>query len=228
MTTALEATPTFAKAMALKAWLGTAARAYGNNITEQMRADSLGLSMAALELNSSDAEVSAYAGYTVGFCGGGVQQGLKHVEYATGRCPSFAGAWASSGLLSIYAGNPKQAIKRAETALRLSPRDPSAFRAYAARCLSAIMQGDMEMLLECAGKGSDINPRAMVFLHHKAVALTELGRPDEAARERQRHMDARPGFNIRGYIQALSTDIPVVEALWQPMQDYLRKAGFPE
>jgi hypothetical protein len=65
-------------------------------------------------------------------------------------------------------------------------------------------------------------------LRNKAIALTELGRQDEAARERQRHIDAQPGFNIRDYIKGLSSDIPVVEALWRPMLDYLRKSGFPE
>jgi hypothetical protein len=28
--------------------------------------------------------------------------------------------------------------------------------------------------------------------------------------------DAQPGFNIRDYIKAISSDIPVVEALWRP------------
>ncbi len=87
-------------------------------------------------------------------------------------------------MLSAYLALADQALERAAVALRLSPRDPLAFRVYIAMALANIVKGDYEAMLESSDRGVALNPRSLNFHYHRAIALTKLGRPEEAAAAR--------------------------------------------
>lgn len=184
---------------------------------------------AALAADATDPEVCAYVGYALGFCGAGQARGLRLVEDATRRCPSFAWAWTSAALMSAYLGRAAdEALSRAATATRLDPRDPLAFRNNMAVSLRCFIKGDWAQLLENARRRLELNPRAHVFQRNLAVAPTRLGRDDEATVPRRRHMEAAPDFRLRAFGESARGGIGVVEALWRPMIEGMRDAGFPE
>jgi adenylate cyclase len=225
---AADAAPDFAKARALRAWIGTLSHLYGKSPAGEHRRALLALAEDALAAQPDDPEVVAYAGYAAGFLGRDPRRGLVLVEQATQRCPSFAWAWASSSMLSAYLGLADQALERAAVALRLSPRDPLAFRVYTAMVIAHFLKGDHAAHLDCCVKGAALNPRSMNFQYHRAIALTELGRLDEAAEARSRTLDLAPDFSVGKYIRYVVDNIGVADVLARRMEDGLRKAGFPE
>lgn len=172
----LVAAPSFAKARAKRAWIATVWHLFGYNPAGDFRSESLAQARNALEQDPDDAEVVAYAGYTIGFLDGNPKYGLGLVEQAIEQCPSFAWAWASSSLLSSYLAAADPALEQAKIALRLSPRDPFAYRTYIAVSLAHIVKGDHEALLESGNKGVSLNPRPINSHYHRAVALAQLGR----------------------------------------------------
>jgi hypothetical protein len=130
--------------------------------------------------------------------------------------------------MSGYLGRAEEALARAETAVRLNPRDPLAFRNNIAVILACEITHDWERLLANAEQGLALNPRALAFYRAKAIALTRLGRDAEAAVARQRHMEAAPSFRTAAYVDAMRTGVGVVEAVWRPVLEGLRAAGFPD
>ena len=102
----METAPTFAKAKAVAAWLGTAGHLYGRLSIADVPDEFLASAFQAMDLEPTDPEVVAYAGYTTGFYEGPPERCLDRAEQATARCPRFAWAWAASSMLSAFAGNP--------------------------------------------------------------------------------------------------------------------------
>lgn len=225
---ALIAAPGFSKARAKRAWIATVWHYFGKNVTGDYRTESLALARSALEQEPDDPEVVAYSGYTIGFLDRKLTYGLELVEQAIEQCPNFAWAWASSSLLSSYTAAADQALERAEVALRLSPRDPFAFRTYIAISLANIVKEDYEALLESGNKGVSLNPRPINFHYHRAIALAQLGRMDEAKAARNLVLDIDPSFRITEYVSYCRNDIGVSDGLNDPLEIGLRRAGFPE
>jgi adenylate cyclase len=224
----IEAAPDFAKALAMRAWFYTVSNLFGAVATAEERAAGLRLARRALDADPSDPEVAAYAGYTVAFFTGGHEEGLRLVDGATTRCPSFAWAWIASSLLCVYVGRADDAILRAETGLRLSPRDPLAYRAYVALCLACSMKGDFVRVLEHSASGLRLNPKLAVLKRHRMIALYRMGRPAEAAEAKRQHDEMCPNFRVGDYLAAARDRTSVNERFWQPMREALLELGYPE
>jgi adenylate cyclase len=225
---AIKTAPEFARAMARKAWISTAWRNYGIDAIGEYRQDCLGLAKTSIALQPDDPEVAAYAGYTLGFLSASPSKGLDHVNRATRLCPSFAWAWASSALLNLYLGNADNALEHAETARRLSPRDPLAYRTYIATGLANFIKGDTQAFLINADIGISLSPELPEFHLQRAIALTMLGRLQEAEKERQALLGLKPEFTISEHIWPARENIGISDILLKPLEDGLRMAGFPE
>ncbi|CUH45865.1 adenylate/guanylate cyclase domain-containing protein [Ruegeria atlantica] len=220
--------PEFAKARAKLAWISTVWHYFGKSPSGDDRIKSLELARGALEQDTDDSEVLAYSGYTIGFLDRKPAYGLDLVEQAIDKSPSFAWAWASSSLLYSYIAAADQALERARVALRVSPRDPFAFRTYIAVSLANIVKGDYEALLRSGDKGISLNPRAINFHYHRAIALAQLGRMNEAENARNLVLEIDPGFRISEYISYCRDEIGVSDGLNVPLENGLRMVGFPE
>ncbi|MEP2533635.1 adenylate/guanylate cyclase domain-containing protein [Shimia sp.] len=225
---AIEAAPDYARAMARKAWIGTAWRNYGKDAVGDYRQECLKLAKVAVALQPDNPEVAAYAGYTIGFLSASPSAGLAHVNRATRLCPCFAWAWASSALLNVYLGDADVSLEHAETARRLSPKDPMAFRTYSATGLANIIKEDARALLASSEIGISLSPELPGFRYHRAIALIALGRILEAAEERAVLLELKPEFTISEFIRSSREDIGMSDLLLGPVEDGLRKVGFPE
>ena len=76
----------------------------------------------ALEVAGDDPGILANAASALAHFGEDIGAMMALVDRALALNPSFARGWHISGVLRIWAGQPDIAIKRLETALRLSPR----------------------------------------------------------------------------------------------------------
>ncbi|MFN3260938.1 MAG: adenylate/guanylate cyclase domain-containing protein [Pikeienuella sp.] len=223
-----EAAPGYAKAMALRAWLTTIGHMFGELTAEETHETGRRLARRALDLDGSDPEVAAYAGYAIGFLEAAHDQALRLLEETTARCPSFAWAWISSSFLSVYVGDAEAAIRKAETGLRLSPRDPLAFRAYIALCLAHVILADYGKVLDYSSRGLSMNPRASLMLRYRLLACQKLGMREEAEMARQRHEEIYPEFRISEYLTIARDNLKSDPRLWSAVVSALREAGFPE
>jgi adenylate cyclase len=223
---AIARSPTYAKAKALKSWCGTLLPWLGRPLDQSELNRRAMLAEEVLDALDTDPEDEAYAGYTIAFAGRDYSRGLRLVERATDRCPSLAWAWTSSAMLHAYRGRSEIAIEHAQRALRLSPRDPMAFRIHMAFCFAYLSAGNYDQVLDYANRGLELNPRAVLLLRQKIVALAHLDRLEEARIAASQYMAQAPTFSTKAYSDALKHLL--TDAIRVPIVEGLRLAGLPE
>jgi TolB-like protein/Tfp pilus assembly protein PilF len=125
---AIELDPDFASAY------GMAARAYAWRatngwVTDPARevAEAARLSQRAVELGKDDAVALASAGMAVARVVGDLQYGVHLIDQALTLNPNLFSAWANSGWVRVWFGEPDVAIEHFQRAIRLSPVDPQMF-----------------------------------------------------------------------------------------------------
>jgi TolB-like protein len=90
---------------------------------EISRRKGIDLAQRALEAGANDPRVLANAANALGMFGEDIGTMIGLVDRALALNPSYARGWFVSGLLRVFAGQHDLAIKHAETAMRLSPRE---------------------------------------------------------------------------------------------------------
>ncbi len=199
---AIEAAPGFAKAIGLRAWCATLHFAWlGGSGYDAQKALGESLASQALQIAPDDPETMAYAGYSMSFFGSEVERGLALVRAAVEQCPSFYWARTSLGMLeALHGPDPEGAIEIAESAMRLSPRDPLNFRNRVTISHAYRRLGDYERQLEHALAGRAINPEIAVIAINVITALYHLGRLDETREEGRRLNAWKPDFNVETFL----------------------------
>src|ERR1700756_2153782 len=81
------------------------------------------LARRGLEAGENDPGILANAALVLAYFGEDIGAMIGLVDRALALNPSFARGWYVSGLLRVFAGQHDLAIKHAETAMRLSPRE---------------------------------------------------------------------------------------------------------
>jgi tetratricopeptide (TPR) repeat protein len=163
-----------------------------------------------------------------------VEQGIAEceralaIELAIDR--NMAGAHAVIGARKIYVGRAEETEAHVREALRLSPRDKSAFQ-----WLSFVGMADIHLRrheeavdwLRRSIEANRNNPPSHVFL---AGALAILGRLEEARAALQAALALNPQTTIARFRAAFGSfsDNPVYLAGCERVFEGLRKAGLPE
>ena len=189
--------PDYAKAIAIRAWCSTLKVTWvsiGTN--QQSRQEGVDLALRALALDDRDLEVAAYCGYTLGFLGADVARGFELLGKATNHCPSFAWAWTSLAILHTVSGDGAEALRCAEIAQRLNPRDLQSFRVYMARSGALARLGRWEESAEMARQGIRGNPGPITNYIHGIAAYIRLGRMDAAHEIACALMVRHPEFKV--------------------------------
>jgi tetratricopeptide (TPR) repeat protein len=94
--------------------------------------------------------------------------------------PNDAEVWLLSGPTRAYMGDGREAVRRGERALRLSPQDPHIFRTYHFLCVAHYAQESYEEAAHYGTLSFHANQRYTSNSRLTAGALVELGRIDEA------------------------------------------------
>jgi TolB-like protein/Tfp pilus assembly protein PilF len=133
-----------------------------------------------------------------------------------------------------YIGHAKMSIGRAEEtdayvveALRLSPRDPTAYVWMAGAGVAKLFVGADEAAEAWLRRAIDNNRNQAIAHFWLAAALAFLGRIDEARAATQAGLALDPAFTVARFRSAPATDNPVYLRQRERVCDGMRKAGVP-
>jgi len=180
----------------------------------------------ALEAGRDDPDTMVAAACTLFYGGGETALAEAVLERALTLNPNAALGWMVRGFIHAVGRNqPEPAIKALERALRLSPFDPLGFVNATWLAQAYIAARRFEEAVEWADRALHNQPRFIVAVRAKIVALAYLGRLDEARAELGRMLALHPGLTI-------ATLLPTTVSFDPEYAKFalagLRLAGLPE
>ena len=150
---------------------------------------------------------------------------IGHYRKAIELNPSFALGHGYLALQLAFAGEPDEAIDEAETAIRLSPRDPELFHFFVAIGIAHFVAGRYDEAVAWAEKSVRARPSIPGPLRLLTTSLAHLDRVDEAREVFKRVLEITPHVSATGIRSAIhfgkSEDL-------QRYIDGMCKAGLPE
>lgn len=177
---ATELDPTFSAAYQglTLTWLDEAV-IYANRDAREAAAEAEAPARSAVALDPNDANAHIALTYLF-FVRGNLESALAEADYGFGLDPNCASVhWARSGILAHLARFQEAALA-AETFLRLSPRDPRAWRVLCHLTIAAYAEGDYARAVDVARRGISANPSQPTLYRWLSAALGQLGRIAEA------------------------------------------------
>jgi TolB-like protein/class 3 adenylate cyclase len=157
-------------------------------------------------------------------------EGIAQCEYALALDRNLALAHAYIGLGKHLVGRPEETEAHVGEALRLSPRDATAFAWMTFAGSAKIHLGNLEQGVAWFRRSLEVNRSYTIACFLLAAALAQLGRMDEASSAVKAGLALDPAFSI-SRARALWTgysDNPSYLAQIEPILKGLRKAGLPE
>jgi adenylate cyclase len=230
------ALPLFQRAMALDPRYATAyalaATCHGERFYEgtspDPRADHLEaerLSRLALSFDRFDPLALSLCGHIRSWLFQDYDHAIELFDRALAANPSSAIAWLRSSATFAYIGEPREARRRVEIGLRLSPYDAHVFFSYGLAGLAAYAGGDYAAAASWGRRAMALNPRFVGNLRFLAASLAASGQFKEA-REVGRHLlGLNPAFSARTFAGGHAFKDPEKRRLFG---DHLVLAGLPE
>lgn len=217
--------PRYAVAAALGAWAYTLRSAQGWCVdVEGEQRKGLALAGRAITDGQYDSEALSLAGYSLGFLGGQLQDGLRALSRAINLNPNSAVAFANSGWLKGFSGMGKEGAADFQKALRLSPRDPTRFRMEAGLSYALILAGDLEAAVAAARRAVESNPNFVPSQRALAATLGLSGQIEEAQKVVTKLLELVPSLTIRSFAETSPWRFsPSLDLLIMG----LRRAGLP-
>ena len=157
-------------------------------------------------------------------------QGIAECERALVLDRNLAAAHAMVGFAKIRIGRGKETEAHVQAALRLSPRDTSAYIWMGVAALAKLLLGIDEEALERANRSVELNRNCAAAHFYRAAALAQLGRQQEAQAAIRTGVTLDPAFTIsryRNFTGAVS-DYATYLTQRERVIEGLRKAGVPE
>ena len=222
---ALAIDPSYAPAAALIGWCRVIQSAHGwGALSQEDISEACRLARQALEAERDDAETIGQAARTLFYLAGEAAMAAASLDRALALNPNAAHAWMTRGAIHAFRNQPEAAIEAIERARRLSPFDPHAFGYAANIAVAHLVARRFEQAIEWADRALPYQPRTVVGMRAKVVALAHLGRLDEARAELSRLLAVYPKLTIAGYREQAFMAPEVLELY----VDGLRLAGLPE
>jgi adenylate cyclase len=200
----------------------------GQGWTTDARADSLEaerLAEAAIERDANDATALAINGHTKSFLMHDYDAGAGLLERALWAGPSCALAWNLASCTSSYIGEHAEAVRRAETSLRLSPRDPLAFFFICNLGIAYYAGGNYDEAVRCGRRSGAEKKTFRANLRTLTASLVALERFEEARSVAAMLMEVDPGFRLTAYSGLCPWRDPEVRGLFI---NRLRQADLPD
>jgi len=162
-------------------------------------AEAARLAVAAVERTAGDAQALALHGYVVGYTRRDFTGALTLLDRALVVGPNCSLAWLFSGLVCSWIGDGKEAIRRAERSLRLSPFDPFIFLHEQFLAQAHYVNDDFEASLAWSRRALLHNDRHSPTYRTMAAGLAALGRVSEACEIAQKILTLEPTFGLRAF-----------------------------
>jgi adenylate cyclase len=231
-----QALPMFERAMALDPAYATAhALAAGWHVTRFDQGWSLDppadlreaerLSKLALTLDRFDPLALSLCGHHRAFLVHDYDHAIELFDRALAANPSSAIAWLRSSATFSYIGETREARRRADIGLRLSPFDAHVFLSYAIVALSSYAAGDYADATLWARRSATLNPRFTANLRFLAASLAASGKIEEARQAGLDLLHAVPKFSVLDFVARYAFKDPAKRRLFG---EHLLQAGLPE
>jgi TolB-like protein len=223
---AIELDPDFAAAYGMAAWCCVWRKANGW-VTDRVKefGEAERLARRAVALGKDDAVALARGGHALAYVVGEFDAGKAFTDQALLINPNFAVGWMLSGLVSVYRGEPDEAVKSLASAVRLSPLDPLTFVAQTAYAMAYFFAGNYEEALSWAEKVVRDKPNYQLALRIFAAANALTGRQEEAQQTVKLLRQLDPELRISNLKDRYPLRRAEDLARWA---DGLRIAGVPE
>jgi TolB-like protein len=223
---ALEIEPKYALALAHFAAASTRLNANGwSDDRTKTAIEAVEAARRALSIDRTDPDVLVRAGWTIGSQGRLPEEGLSLIDQGLLLDTNHALGWAWSGFLHVYLGSHGVALKRAQHALRLSPRDTQRHIMFAAMAHAHFFGGEFEKAILFAEETVKLGFNEP-FLRRLTIAAHALrGRTTEA----QIMLGQLVSTEATATISKLDKMMPYHRAEDRArLADGLRLAGLPE
>jgi adenylate cyclase len=218
--------PNYATAHALAASWYSVRNGQGqspNIIADLKEADRL--ARMALSLDRFDPRALSLCGHVRALLFRDYDHAIELFDRALAANPSSAIAWMRSSATFSYMGETREARRRADFGLRLSPYDANVFYSYSTVSLASYVAGDYDDAVLWARKSAALNPHFTANLRFLAASLAASGRLDEARQVSTDLLRVHPQFNSRRFAEAHALRDPDKRRLFG---DHLVLAGLPE
>ena len=189
---------------------------------ESETAEGLRLLRLALSIDGKDYVALSLLGRETALLSGDFDTAREMVDRAVDLNPNSSSARQQRGWTYLIAGQPEEAIRNFERAVRLSPFDPSLFATFAGMSAAFISLDRFDEAVAAAKKAIRENQTFVIAYLCLAAALAHLGREAEARETVTRLLELNPNFHIPEWMAR--------GGRWgaQTFIDGLRKAGLPE
>ncbi|HZB89931.1 MAG TPA: tetratricopeptide repeat protein, partial [Stellaceae bacterium] len=157
-------------------------------------------------------------------------EAILEAEQALELNPAFVSAYTTLSTANIYLGRADKAVGYADTAMRLSPRDPQLFLFYFQKGLALVLLGRYEEAVDWLQRAVVAAPEWSIPHALLAAALAQMGREVEAGTALKRYLVLTGGKNgtITEWEAQIPSDDPAFRAQADRVTDGLRKAGMPD
>lgn len=150
----------------------------------------------ALALDPGHARALAMLGHNRTIFENRHEEATPLFDRALDVAPNDSEAWMWSAPTFAFLGEGREAVRRAERAIQLSPEDPLLFRHEHFAAIAHYAAGDMERAADRGLRSAAANPRYTSNLRLTAAALMALGRREPARELAQRVLEVEPGFRV--------------------------------
>ena len=222
------------RALELDPWFGAAAALAGACHVENVlrsyaidpqfeRNEAVRLLRLALSVDDSDPDTLAWAGMTSAFMVGDCETEIEMSDRAVALNPNSYHTWNCRGWVYKIAGQPEEAIRSFERAVRMSPLDPQQYTALTGMGFALIELRRFDEAISAGKKAQRHNPCYPGPYRCLASAFAHLGRDAEAREAAARMLEIEPAFTISAWIarSRLSKNAKL-------MIEGFRKAGLTE
>ena len=217
--------PDYASAYGMAAWCLFWRRLNGWSVDHvRDTAEGAGLARRAVDLGKTDAVALTRGGHALAHFTRDLDTGIDFLDKALVLNSNLAAAWFLGGFLRIWRGEPDEAIRRFEHAMRLSPLDTEMFRMQAGVAMAHLVAGRFDAACLWAGKAFRDVPLFGLAATVIAASCALAGRMDEARRAMADVRRLDPALRLATLDEWLPFRRPEDAALFA---DGLRKAGLP-
>lgn len=223
---AIELDPNYATAYALSASWYSVRINQGkstNHLADYDEAERL--SRRALSLDQFNPRALSLCGHIRAFLFRDYDQAIALFDRALAANPSSAIAWLRSSPTFSYIGEAREARRRADIGLRLSPYDPHVFYSYAIIALASYAAGDYHDAAMWARRSAALNPHFTANLRFLAASLAAGGKLDEARKAGRDLLLVQPNFSAAQFAEGHAFRDPDKRQLFA---EHLVRAGLPE
>ena len=222
---AIDADRGYARAYAMASWCyRRKVQTKGMILSEQEKAEAIRLARTALQIDNTDPFILWQVGATLVRMDRDYESACSLIDRSIATNPNSCRALNISALVNLIAGNPRDAIKRAERAMQLSPLDTSMWMAFSHLATAHVQLGNYEEAVVWARRSVQLHGNSLPAHLALIASLAQTERQQQAETAAAELLEMEPELTVAGVRQRFPVD------RYQNLEGFLgglAKAGLP-